>query len=98
MQIYGNIPLSGEAVGGSKLLVIRQLQPGGRPLNGTDQVELSESAQTSLRLQDLLQSVPDVRRDRIESLKKSIADGTYHVPGRDVARKMLEEMSNDPVF
>ncbi len=34
---------------------------------------------------------PD-RLKKIETLKKAVADGTYHVPAEDLARKLIEHM------
>jgi negative regulator of flagellin synthesis FlgM len=99
MRIYGSIQLHGEAVEGSSLSSAnRAPRTNDKPLEAQDQVELSESARDHRKVREILQSVPDVRQDRIESLKRSIAEGTYNIPGRDVARKMLEEMKNDPAF
>jgi negative regulator of flagellin synthesis FlgM len=53
--------------------------------------EVSVSAQ-GLELGKALQalgSVPDVRADRVAELKERIANGTYHVSGREVAQSML---------
>ena len=34
----------------------------------------------------------DARREKIESLKKAVADGTYTVSAEEVARKLIEHM------
>jgi anti-sigma28 factor (negative regulator of flagellin synthesis) len=34
----------------------------------------------------------DARRAKIAAIKKSLADGTYHVSNEDVARKVIEHM------
>ena len=42
----------------------------------------------------------NARRAKIAAIKKSLADGTYHVSNDDVARKVIEHMlqprKNDP--
>jgi anti-sigma28 factor (negative regulator of flagellin synthesis) len=36
--------------------------------------------------------IDDARREKIESLKKAVADGTYAVSAEEVARKLIEHM------
>ena len=36
--------------------------------------------------------IEDARREKIESLKKAVADGTYTVSAEEVARKLIEHM------
>jgi flagellar biosynthesis anti-sigma factor FlgM len=37
-------------------------------------------------------SVDDARTERIENIKKALADGTYHVSAAKVARKIIDTM------
>jgi anti-sigma28 factor (negative regulator of flagellin synthesis) len=34
----------------------------------------------------------EARRNKIENIKKALADGTYHVSAAEVARKILDNM------
>jgi anti-sigma28 factor (negative regulator of flagellin synthesis) len=34
----------------------------------------------------------DARANKIENIKKALADGTYHVSAAEVARKILDNM------
>jgi anti-sigma28 factor (negative regulator of flagellin synthesis) len=36
--------------------------------------------------------IDDLRREKIESLKKAVDDGTYSVSAEEVARKVMEHM------
>jgi anti-sigma28 factor (negative regulator of flagellin synthesis) len=36
--------------------------------------------------------IEDARREKIESLRKAVADGTYSVSANEVARKLIEHM------
>jgi hypothetical protein len=36
--------------------------------------------------------IDDARREKIENLKKAVADGTYAVSAEEVARKLIEHM------
>lgn len=55
----------------------------------SDGVSLSKEAQEVRNLKDKLAQAPDVRQDRIEGLRRSIADGTYRPSSRDIAAKLL---------
>ena len=55
-----------------------------------DRVELSISSGEIEQLKQTMQGLSDVRADRVASLKREIADGTYSVDGRKVAEKMLD--------
>jgi flagellar biosynthesis anti-sigma factor FlgM len=37
-------------------------------------------------------SMDDARANKIENIKKALADGTYHVSAAEVARKILDNM------
>ena len=36
--------------------------------------------------------IDEARREKIEALKKAVADGTYSVSAEEVARKLIEHM------
>lgn len=38
------------------------------------------------------QPIDEARREKIEKLKKAVADGTYHVSADEVARKLIDHM------
>ncbi len=54
-------------------------------------VEISDNARLMKRASEVAHSAPDVRKDRVTALKKSIADGTYHVDNDAIADRILEE-------
>lgn len=56
-----------------------------------DSVKLSDEAKALAALQKRLAEVPDVRTEKVEALKKAIADGTYRVPAEKIAEAMLRE-------
>ena len=56
----------------------------------SDRVELSINNNEIEQLKQTMQGISDVRAERVASLKKEIADGTYSVDSRKVAEKMLE--------
>lgn len=55
----------------------------------SDGVSLSKEAQEVRNLKDKLAQAPDVRQDRIEGLRRQIADGTYRPSSREIAARML---------
>lgn len=54
-------------------------------------VEISESAQLMKQASEIANSAPDVRADRVQSLKKSIQEGTYHVDNAAIADRLVDE-------
>ncbi len=44
------------------------------------------------RIAEILASTPDVRKNKIEAIKKAIAEGSYQVEAAEIARKMLKEL------
>jgi flagellar biosynthesis anti-sigma factor FlgM len=44
------------------------------------------------RIDEILKSTPDMRKSKVDALKKAIAEGSYQVRTEDIARKMLKEL------
>ena len=55
----------------------------------TDEASFSPFAKELSRVMGELESVPDVRQDRINDFKKQIAEGTYRPDPVKVARSLL---------
>src|SRR5690606_4619495 len=62
---------------------------GAGSLRRPDQVELSRESREVQAAFKAIAETPDVRADLVARLKAEIEAGTYHVTGREVARKML---------
>jgi negative regulator of flagellin synthesis FlgM len=60
--------------------------------NSSDRVELSVNRAKIDQLTSALASMESTNTGKIESIKSSIADGTYNVSGRAVAEKMLQSI------
>jgi flagellar biosynthesis anti-sigma factor FlgM len=41
---------------------------------------------------EILESTPDVRKDKIAAIKKAVRDGSYRIKSEYIARKMVEEL------
>ncbi|MEW6116866.1 MAG: flagellar biosynthesis anti-sigma factor FlgM [Nitrospirota bacterium] len=66
-----------------------------------DQVTVSEKAKEKAKEIETLQAqvgtIPEVRTDRVEAVKKAINEGTYNVKGEAVAGKMIREAIIDSI-
>jgi negative regulator of flagellin synthesis FlgM len=58
-----------------------------------DSVNLSESAKTLAAARQAVQDSPDVRDQKVADIKQRVQDGTYNVPSRVLARKMLDQQA-----
>jgi len=70
----------------SKVLEDKQREAG-------DKLELSPKARA---LKELASQAADplVREDRVAEIRQRLAEGTYEIPARELARKLLAEMSS----
>ncbi len=58
----------------------------------SDKVMLSEMSRKMRKAIDTLRQLPDVRQDRIASLRTSLEAGTYRLDPEQIAGKMIEEI------
>ena len=65
---------------------------------GEEKVELSARARDIQKIKNILEDVPDVRKEKVTELKQSIDNGTYNVSGEMAAKKMLEESLLDEIL
>ena len=73
MQIYGPSQLHGaQPINAPHLQRAADVRPGTAP-SQTDQVDISPAAQLAGQVSD----IPDIRQDRVATIKAAIADGTY---------------------
>jgi len=69
-----------------------QQKPDVRP--ASDTVEISDQARELARARQAVDAAPEVRSDKVASIRKRIQDGTYSVSPELLARKLLDT-SND---
>jgi flagellar biosynthesis anti-sigma factor FlgM len=55
-----------------------------------DSVTLSDSALSLASARTQVTNAPDIRQEKVSAIKQQISDGTYNVPSRVLARKMLD--------
>lgn len=60
-----------------------------KPPQAGDEVSLTESGQLLVKLEKILQDVPAIDRERVETIKQAIADGSYSVNAERVAAEVL---------
>ena len=78
-----------QAVQGGRLDPSSQSTPART--SGGDRVEFSDRARALLVASEAISKQPQIRSDKVESLKQMIKDGTYNVPGEKIAERLLGE-------
>lgn len=58
--------------------------------SGKDEVLLSQSITEVHNLEGLVKSLPDLRQDKIETIKSQIESNTYNVSGKLVAKSISD--------
>jgi negative regulator of flagellin synthesis FlgM len=66
-------------------------------LSSTDKVEISAQSRERQKIYDLIQTTPDVRAEKVATIKKMIQEGNYQVDNDAVAEKLIEESILDLV-
>ena len=77
------VELSGYVSGGKRDKVA-QIRPN-------DEVQISDETQEFLRIRKLVDSMPDVRLDRVNALAKAIDQGTYNIKAEHVADAVIRK-------
>lgn len=57
-----------------------------------DEISLSEQAKGISELKAAIDELPDIRTDKVDSIKKAIDTGNYNVDSKKIAEKILEEI------
>ena len=58
----------------------------------TDMLTLSSKAKDFALAKKALDNTPDIRADKVQSIKAQIDAGTYNVSGKDVADKLFAQL------
>jgi len=101
MEINGTNPLIGLNNSVQRLETSQQSerpQKSSEESPSPDRVELSVRSREISHLQELIQSVPDVRESRIEKLRGDIENGTYGVKAEKIAEKIITGNLLDEIF
>jgi flagellar biosynthesis anti-sigma factor FlgM len=66
-----------------------QAAPPTNPAPPADQVYISSQAETVARLVARVRELPDIRRERVETLRAIATSGAYHPSAADIADAIL---------
>ncbi|HMA60796.1 MAG TPA: flagellar biosynthesis anti-sigma factor FlgM [Halanaerobiales bacterium] len=58
----------------------------------SDQVNISKEAKDIKKMQKSLQEKPDIRRKKVEEIKKQVSNGTYKVNPEKIAEKIVSDL------
>jgi negative regulator of flagellin synthesis FlgM len=61
--------------------------------NSCDRTTLTSTQQSLNALVSTAMSSPEVRQDRVDSLKQAISDGTYELDPEQIASSMIDEQA-----
>jgi negative regulator of flagellin synthesis FlgM len=71
--------------------VKKSLENDGKAARNEDAVTLSPRAKEIQEAKRLLDSLPDIREEKIAEIKKRIDNGDYEIHEKKIARKMIKE-------
>lgn len=60
----------------------------------TDSLELSQAGKDLKTAKDAVREAPDIREERVQEIKRRMANGTYQVSAKEVAEKMVDGIFN----
>jgi negative regulator of flagellin synthesis FlgM len=90
MQIYGTSQLHGaQSINAPHLQRAAEVRPG-TAASQSDQVDISPAAEMAGKVSD----IPDIRQDRVATIRAAIADGTYETQDKlsTALSRLLDEI------
>jgi len=73
-------------------------QKSGGVQSETDRLELSVRSREISHLDELIRSVPDIREDKVEQVRKELESGTYNVKAEKIAERIIGGNLLDEIF
>jgi len=96
MKIQGNRPPEKQDITSQVQNVGKQGQAGGKgsveQVSKADRVDLSGKAKEMAELRNVIDQLPEIRTDKVQSIEKAINDGTYKIDAKKIANKMVDEL------
>lgn len=97
MKINGNNPIEGKDLYNkiqdlNKNREAEKKNDTQKTGSDNDRISLSGKAKEISELKQLIDQLPDIRRDKVEEIKKAIDAGNYTMDSLKVAEKILEEL------
>ncbi len=71
---------------------------GKKEGSASDAVEISGEARIYQQLQQQIASVPDIRAERVQTLREKIEAGTYRPSGEEIAEKLIRSTLLDEIL
>ena len=71
-------------------------QTSGQP--AAEQISVSTKAKYIQQAHEIIKASPDIRVDKVNRIKKEIADGTFKVDTDELAGKILEDIISEQTF
>ncbi|MEW5802819.1 MAG: flagellar biosynthesis anti-sigma factor FlgM [bacterium] len=68
-----------------------QAQKGEQTNGSGDIVNISSQGSQVQRIKSMIENIPDIRQDRVDSIKQDLESGKYQVDSDNVARAMIRE-------
>jgi negative regulator of flagellin synthesis FlgM len=76
----------------------KSVKSGGEARPDSDRLELSVRGQEISHLNDLIQSTPDIREEKVAQVRRELESGTYNVKAEKIAEKIIGGNLLDEVF
>lgn len=70
----------------------------GKQSPATERINVSAKAKDIQRAQEVVKSAPDIRVEKVEKIKKAIAEGRFKVDSDKLAGKILEDIIKESAF
>lgn len=77
--------------------IAESLSGSGKPGQNSDKVEFSQTARDVKDAREQLDSIPDVREEKVKEIKTQIEEGTYKVDGKKIAFNMIRDSLIDEI-
>ncbi|QPJ66436.1 MAG: flagellar biosynthesis anti-sigma factor FlgM [Candidatus Nitrohelix vancouverensis] len=71
---------------------------GSSSVSNTVNVQVSSFAKDVQKAHEALGAAPDIRTEKVERIKKEIAEGRFHVDSNDLAEKILKDIITESDF
>ena len=96
MKINGNLPIEEKKLLNktqdlNKNQNVEKKEEARKTESSRDKVSLSDKAREISELKGMIEEIPDIRRDKVDALKKAIDTGTYSFDTIKLAQKIIEE-------
>lgn len=93
MKIFNNYNV--QKVLGAYKSKMTKIEKTDKPKTWKDKVEISQKARDFQIAMNAFNKLPEIRKEKVEEVKKAIASGTYNPKAEEVVDKMFERVNFD---